>query len=60
MLDLRTMMGELYVTMQALVAAEEKRKRAEQIKAGKLRAIAEGRKPRGAYALRPGARQRWR
>jgi site-specific DNA recombinase len=46
-LDLRTMLGELYVTMQALVAAEENRKRAERIKAGKLRAIAEGRKPAG-------------
>lgn len=46
-LDLRTFLGELYVTMQALVAAEENRKRAERIKAGKLRAIAEGRKPAG-------------
>lgn len=46
-LDLRTMLGELYVTMQALVAAEENRKRAERVKAGKARAIAEGRKPAG-------------
>lgn len=46
-LDLRTFLGELYVTMQALVAAEENRKRAERIRAGKLRAIAEGRKPAG-------------
>lgn len=46
-LDLRTMMGELYVTLQAIFAAEENRKRAERIKAGKLRAIAEGRKPAG-------------
>lgn len=46
-LDLRTMLGELYVTMQALVAAEENRKRAERIKLGKARAIAEGRKPSG-------------
>jgi site-specific DNA recombinase len=46
-LDLRTFLGELYTTMQALVAAEENRKRAERIKAGKLRAIAEGRKPAG-------------
>jgi site-specific DNA recombinase len=46
-LDLRTMLGELYVTLQAIVAAEENRKRAERIKAGKARAIAEGRKPAG-------------
>lgn len=46
-LDLRTLLGELYVTMQAIVAAEENRKRAERIKAGKLRAIAENRKPAG-------------
>jgi site-specific DNA recombinase len=45
--DLRSMLGELYVTLQALFAAEENRKRAERIKAGKLRAIAEGRKPAG-------------
>lgn len=53
-LDLRTMLGELYVTMQALVAAEENRKRAERIKSGKARAIAEGRKPAGPtpYGLR--------
>lgn len=46
-LDLRTMLGELYVTLHAIVAAEENRKRAERIKAGKARAIAEGRKPAG-------------
>lgn len=46
-LDLRTMLGELYVTLHAVVAAEENRKRAERIKAGKLRAIAENRKPAG-------------
>ena len=53
-LDLRTMLGELYVTLHAIVAAEENRKRAERIKAGKLRAIAEGRKPAGPtpYGLR--------
>lgn len=45
--DLRTMMGGLYVEMQARFAAEENRKRAERITAGKLRAIAEGRKPAG-------------
>jgi site-specific DNA recombinase len=46
-LDLRTMMGELYVTLQAIFAAEENRKRASRVKAGKARAIAEGRKPAG-------------
>ena len=46
-LDLRTFLGEFHVVMQALVAAEENRKRSERIKAGKLRAIAEGRKPAG-------------
>lgn len=46
-LDLRSMLGELYVTMQAQFAAEENRKRAERVKAGKARAIAEGRKPAG-------------
>lgn len=46
-IDLRTMLGELYATMHAIVAAEENRKRAERIKAGKARAIAEGRKPAG-------------
>lgn len=46
-LDMRTMLGELWVTIQALGAAEENRKRGERIKAGKLRAIAEGRKPSG-------------
>lgn len=45
--DLRSFLGELYVTMQALVSAEENRKRIEAITAGKLRAIAEGRKPAG-------------
>ena len=46
-LDMRTMLGELWITIQALGAAEENRKRAERIKAGKLRAIAENRKPAG-------------
>ena len=60
-LDLRTLVGELYVTLQAIVAAEENRKRAERVKAGKARAIAEGRKPAGptpyglAYARAAGA-----
>jgi len=46
-LDMRTMLGELWITIQALGAAEENRKRGERIKAGKARAIAEGRKPAG-------------
>ncbi len=45
--DLRSLMGELYVTMQAMFAAEENRKRSIAIGAGKQRAIAEGRKPAG-------------
>lgn len=59
--DLRTLMGGLYVEMQARFAAEENRKRAARIGAGKLRAIAEGRKPAGptpyglAYARASGA-----
>lgn len=53
-LDLRSMMGEVYVSLQAIFAAEENRKRAARVKAGKLRAIAEGRKPAGPtpYGLR--------
>lgn len=60
-LDLRTMLGEVYVMFQAVIAAEENRKRAERIRAGKARAIAEGRKPAGptpfglAYDRRTGA-----
>lgn len=46
-LDMRSMLGELYVTLQAQFAAEENRKRAERIIAGKARAIAENRKPAG-------------
>lgn len=46
-LDLRTLLGELYVTLHAIVAAAENKKRSERIKAGKVRAIAEGRKPAG-------------
>lgn len=45
--DLRSFLGQLYVQIQALVAAEDNRKRAEAIMAGKLRAIAEGKKPAG-------------
>jgi len=47
-LDVRTFLGELYVTMQALVAAEENRKRGERIKAGRLTSIRRGRKGSGA------------
>lgn len=46
-IDLGTMFGQLDATMRSLYAAEENRKRAERIKAGKARAIAEGRKPAG-------------
>lgn len=46
-IDLRTMFGQLDVTLRAIYAAEENRKRADRIKAGKARAIAEGRKPAG-------------
>lgn len=45
--DLRSMMGEFYVTMQALVAAEENRKRRERIVAGQHNAVLLGRKGRG-------------
>ncbi|KAB2899349.1 MAG: hypothetical protein F9K40_10375, partial [Kofleriaceae bacterium] len=45
--DLRSFLGELYVTMQALVSAEENRKRAEPINARKDPAVAEGKKPAG-------------
>lgn len=45
--DLDSLAGGLYVDLQARFAAEENRKRAERIKAGKARAIAEGRKPAG-------------
>lgn len=47
MLDMRTMLGELWVTIQALGAAAENAKRIERIKAGKARSIAENRKPSG-------------
>ncbi len=46
-LDLRTMFGRMWTVMQAFVGAEENRVRGERIKAGKVRAIAEGRKPAG-------------
>lgn len=46
-LDLQSFLGEFWISIQALVAAEENRKRSEAIKRGKLRALAEGRKPAG-------------
>lgn len=46
-LDLRSMFGELYVTMQAIVAAEENRKRVARTRAGKERGVLTGRKPQG-------------
>lgn len=46
-IDLSTMIGQLDATLRALYAAEENKKRAERVKAGKLRALAEGRKPAG-------------
>lgn len=45
--DLATFAGDAYVTLQALFAAEENRKRRERTVAGKLTAIARGRKPSG-------------
>ncbi len=41
LLDLRSMVGEVYVTLHAIFAAEENRKRAERVKVGKLSAIAD-------------------
>jgi DNA invertase Pin-like site-specific DNA recombinase len=46
-LDLRTFLGEMYVTMQALFAAEENRKRAERTRQGKLEGARRGRKVTG-------------
>ena len=46
-IDLRTMFGQLDATLRSLYAAEENRKRADRVKAGKARALAEGRKPAG-------------
>lgn len=53
-LDLRTFLGELYATIQALGAADWLRKHKERIKAGKDVAIAKGKKPAGPtpYGLR--------
>jgi site-specific DNA recombinase len=46
-LDMRSFLGEFWVTIQALVAAEENRKRRERCVAGKQTAIARGKKPSG-------------
>lgn len=46
-LDLRTWEGDLYSSFQAVAAADWLRKHRERIMAGKLRAIAEGKKPAG-------------
>lgn len=60
-IDLRTMFGQIDVTLRSLYAAEENRKRRERIMSGKDRAIAEGRKPAGptpfglSYARATGA-----
>jgi DNA invertase Pin-like site-specific DNA recombinase len=53
-LDLRTMMGELYITLGALVAAEENRKRVARTKAGKRAAAQRGQLVTGfpPYGLR--------
>jgi site-specific DNA recombinase len=46
-LDLRSSMGDLFQSLQTFFAADWLRKHRERIMAGKLRAIAEGRKPAG-------------
>lgn len=53
-LDLRSFFGEFYASMQAIVAAEENRKRKERTISGKAVAISRGRKPAGPtpYGLR--------
>jgi site-specific DNA recombinase len=53
-LDLRTMLGEMYVTMQAMFAAEENKKRAERTKRGQIHLAQNGGKPSGRtpYGLR--------
>jgi DNA invertase Pin-like site-specific DNA recombinase len=45
--DLNSFMGQFWSTFGSLISWEENRKRAEAIKSGKDRAIAEGRKPAG-------------
>ncbi len=53
-LDLASSEGDLFAGLAAFFAAEENRKRASRVKAGKDRAIGEGRKPAGPtpYGLR--------
>jgi site-specific DNA recombinase len=53
-LDLRSFLGEFFVTIHALMNAEDNRQKSERVKSGKLRAIAAGRKPAGRppYGLR--------
>jgi site-specific DNA recombinase len=46
-LDLRTWEGDLYSSFQAVAAADWLRKHRERIMAGKLKAIADGKKPAG-------------
>lgn len=46
-LDLGTFLGEFFITMQAIVAAEERRKILARTKAGADRTLAEGLKARG-------------
>lgn len=46
-LDFSSSMGDLFGTLQAFFAAEENRKRRERTVAGKLTAIAQGKKPAG-------------
>lgn len=45
--DLRTFIGDAFVSLQAVFAAEENRKRAERVKRGQREAAAKGRKPAG-------------
>jgi len=60
-LDLRTMLGELYVTLQALGAAEWLAKHRERVRQGRITAVQRGRKPSGsppwghAYSAATGA-----
>lgn len=45
--DPRTFAGDTYITLQALFAAEENRRRSERAKAGHRTAVSRGRKPAG-------------
>lgn len=59
--DMRSMLGEMYVTFRAMFAAEENRAKSERITRGIERAIVAGRKPKGrtpfglAYDRKTGA-----